>query len=139
MSAAAAPTLEISSSVTEVAVAFPGELQTVFDRLEAIREEKPANARKKPSSETLDYAQNVLLGVVPSTYLKGAEINPFESEIHVTWEDDNSGKRVIVFFPGPKELKIYHEVIQNGVVVEHELVNTQKVSDVSDRLRWFFQ
>jgi hypothetical protein len=140
MSAAApALPLAISSSVEELAVAFPLELQRVFDRLEAIGKEQSANARKKPSDQTLDWAREVLLGVVPSTYLIGAEINPFESEIHVTWEDDYTGKSVIVFFPDPRQLKIYHEWIQNGAVVKHELVNTQSVSDVSDRLRWFFQ
>jgi hypothetical protein len=132
--------LAISSSVTELAVAFPHELQVVFNRLEAIREERPVNARKRPSNETLDWAQKVLLGVVPSTYLFGADIDPFESEIHATWEDENTGKSVIVFFPGPHQIKMYWEWMREGTQVrEHQLLTTEDPSEVSARLRWFFQ
>jgi hypothetical protein len=139
---AAAPALSmaISSSVTELAIAFPLELQKVFDRLEAIRDERPTNARKQPSDETLSWAQEVLLGVVPSTYLIGAEIDPFESEIHATWEDETAGKSVIVFFPNPLQIKLYSEWIREDTQVrEHQLLTTEDPSQVSARLRWFFQ
>jgi hypothetical protein len=139
---AAAPALPlgISSSVTELAVAFPLELQKVFNRLEAIREEHPANSRIRPSDETVSWAQEVLLGVVPSTYLIGAEIDPFESEIHATWEDEDSGKSVIVFFPGPRQVKMYWEWMREGTQVrEHELLTTENKFEVSARLRWFFE
>ena len=120
---APALSLEISSSVTELTVTFPIELQKVFNRLEAIREERPANARRKPSDETLDWAQEVLLGVVPSTYLIGAEIDPFESEIHATWESVE--KSVIVFFPNPGVIKLYWEWIREGTQDrEHQLLTT---------------
>ncbi len=134
-----APTLEISSSVAELPVAFPLYLQIVFDRLEEIRHEaKSMPERKRPSDDTIDWAQKVLLGVVPSTYLRSAEINPFEREIHATWEYEESGKSVIVFFPGPKQLKIYHERLENGVVVDHNVVDAT-TADVSSRLSWFFK
>lgn len=140
---AAAPTLPlvISSSVTELAVAFPLELQTIFNRLEAIRGEHSANNHKRPSDETLNWAQEVLLGVVPSTYLIGAEIEPFESEIHVTWGDEGSaGKSVIVFFPRPHQIKMYWEWIQEGTQVrKHQLLTTEDKFEVSARLRWFFE
>jgi hypothetical protein len=132
--------LAISSSVTKLDVAFPHELQIVFNRLEAIREERVSNGRRTPSEETVNWAQRVLLGVVPSTYLIGAEIDPFESEIHATWEDDNSGKSVIVFFPGPRQIKLYWEWIREDTQVrEHQLSTTDDPSEVSARLRWFFQ
>jgi hypothetical protein len=129
--------LAISSSVSKLPVAYPRHLEVVFDRLEEIREEVAA-FNKRPSDQTIDWARQVLLGVVPSTYLRTAEINPFEQEIHVTWESEAPGKSVIVFFPGPGELKIYHERIDNGVVVDHGVVDAQ-TADVSDRLRWFFE
>lgn len=140
-SACAVPeSLTISSSVEELPTPFPLELQRVFDRLSTIGAEKQgANIRKVPSEETLDWARYVLLRVMPSAYLIGANINPFETEIHVTWEDEDTGKSVIVFFPAPQQLKLYWESVQNDVVVEHKLVSTDNVADVSDRLRWFFQ
>jgi hypothetical protein len=124
--------------VTELTVAFPLELQKVFNRLEAIREERPANARRKPSDETLYWAQEVLLGVVPSTYLIGTEIDPFESEIHATWESVD--KSVIVFFPDPGVIKLYWEWIREGTQDrERQLLTTGDPAEVSARLRWFFQ
>lgn len=127
-----------SSSVEELLIPFPLELQKVFNRLAAISKEQ--GARKHPSEEAIDWAADVLLRVVPSAYLIGAEIDPFESEIHVTWENNNSGKSVIVFFHGPPQIKMYWEWMQEGTQVrEHQLLTTEDVSEVSARLRWFFQ
>jgi hypothetical protein len=129
-----------SSSVEELLIPFPFQLQKVFNRLAAISKERGLSARKHPSEETVDWAAGVLLRVVPSAYLIGAEIDPFESEIHVTWENENSGKSVIVFFPGPRQIKMYWEWTQEGTQVrEHQLLTTEDVSEVSARLRWFFQ
>jgi hypothetical protein len=128
-----------SSSVEELLIPFPLELQRVFNRLVAISKER-VGARKQPSEETVDWAQTVLLRVVPSAYLIGAQIDPFESEIHVTWENEKSGKSVIVFFPGPRQIKMYWEWTEEGAQVrEHQLLSTEDVSEVSARLRWFFQ
>ncbi|SRR5216684_6842205 len=127
-----------SSSVEELLIPFPFELQRVFHHLEIIdRNRRDANGRKYPSEQTVDWAREVLLRVVPSTYLRGAEIQSFESEIHVTWESEASGKSVIVFFPDPQELKIYWEWMKDEGVRQHDLT-TGDVGDVSDRLRWFF-
>jgi hypothetical protein len=132
--------LAVSSSSEKLSAPFPLEIERVFNRLEKIEGETQGHdARNRPTAATLEWAREVLLRVMPSTYLIGAEINPFESEIHVTWEDDDTGKSVIVFFPAPNQLKIYHELVQNDAVVEHHLVNSENVSDVSERLRWFFQ
>jgi hypothetical protein len=145
MSAPAIPRPEAlsisSSSVEELLIPFPFELQKVFNRLAAInRERAVVGARKHPSEETVDWAADVLLRVVPSAYLIGAEIDPFESEIHVTWENENAGKSVIVFFPGPRQIKMYWEWTQEGTQVrEHQLLATEDVAEVSARLRWFFQ
>jgi hypothetical protein len=126
-----------SSSDLEELILFPRELEAVFDRLERIRRNEGLG-NSRPTDETIDWAASVLLRVVPSTYLKGASINPFESEIHVTWESEESGKSVIVFFPGSRELKIYHERLADGVVVEHDVVDAD-TADVSRRLGWFFE
>jgi hypothetical protein len=127
-----------SSSVEELLIPFPFELQKVFTRLAAIGKDR--SERKRPSAETLDWAADVLLRVVPSAYLRGAEIDPFESEIHVTWENEDSGKSVIVFFPRPDQIKMYWEWTAEGTQVrEHQLLTTEDVAEVSARLRWFFQ
>lgn len=112
----------------------------VFRRLELLL---PAQAQSSPqtgpSTETVMWAKEILLRVLPRKFLLGAQINSFEREIHVTWENYENGKRVVVFFPEPKVIKIYHELVKNDAVVEHKLVNATSPCDVSDRLRWFFQ
>jgi len=129
-----------SSSVEELLVLFPLELQRVFNRLTAISKERGAQSRKQPSEETVNWAADVLLRVVPSSYLIGAEVDPFESEIHVTWENESSQKSVIVFFPVPGQIKMYWEWVREGTQVrEHQLLTTEDVAEVSARLRWFFQ
>lgn len=138
MSAAPALSLEISSSAAELLIPFPLALQKVFDRLEAIATEV-AGSQKKPSEETFDWAREVLLRVVPTAYLKSAEINPFESEIHVTWENESNGKSLIVFFPGPDQIKIYYERLENREIAERDLVNATAPAEVSARLHWMFQ
>lgn len=141
LTAARPESLSISSSSVEgLLIPFPFELQKVFNRLAAIGKEQSGSTRKHPSEDTLDWARAVLLRVVPSAYLIGAEIDPFESEIHVTWEDDKSGKSVIVFFPGPDQIKMYWEWTEGDTPVrKHQLLRTEDVSEVSARLRWFFQ
>lgn len=129
-----------SSSVEELLIPFPLELQRVFNRLTAIGKDRSNDGSKQPSEETLSWATDVLLRVFPSTYLIGAEVDPFESEIHVTWENENSGKSVIVFFPAPNQIKVYWEWKREGTQErEHQLLTTENAAAVSARLRWFFQ
>jgi len=92
-----------------------------------------------PPTDIVEWAREVLLRVLPRKYLIGAEISAFEREIHATWESYEKGKRVVVFFPAPQQLKIYHEAVENDAVVEHKLVNATSPVDISERLRWFFQ
>lgn len=118
---------------------FVSEVEEVFTRLEALLPKANATTQSGPSADTVDWAKEVLLRVLPRKYLLGAEINAFEREIHVSWENDDRGKRVVVFFPESRELKIYHESVKNDAVVEHKLVNATSPCDVAERLRWFFQ
>ncbi len=92
-----------------------------------------------PPPETVEWAKQVLLRVLPRKFLIGAEINAFQREIHVTWENDENGKRVVVFFPEKDQIKIYHELVEHDVVTEHKLVNASSPDEISMRLRWFFQ
>jgi hypothetical protein len=128
-----------SSSTERLLEPFVREVSQVFRRLEMLVPNGTPVLRDAPSAETVEWAKQVLLRVLPRWLLVGAEINAFEREIHVTWESDERGKRVVVFFPGQQQLKIYHELLQNDAVVEHKLVNATDPSEIADRLRWFFQ
>ena len=57
----------------------------------------------------------------------------------MNWENNEKGKRVVVFFPEPGQLKIYYELVENDAVTEHKLVNATSPSEISERLRWFIQ
>jgi len=126
------------SSVEQLTIPFPAEIVRVFRELERIQlESKKPDARNKPSHETVEWAMEVLLRVVPSTFLIGSEINAFESEIHVSWEDDKSGKSVVAFLKNRDEVRIYHEELIAGKVTDHK-VTVGDVDDLTARLRWFF-
>jgi len=127
------------SSVEQLKVPFPSQIVRVFVELERIEaESKKPNARNQPSHETVEWAMEVLLRVVPSTFLLGSEINAFQSEIHVSWENLETGKTVVAFLQHPDMLKFYYERTVNGEAVEHNLVSTDNVGDLSARLEWFF-
>jgi len=127
------------SSVEQLTIPFPREIMRVFRELERIdAESRLPNARNAASKDTVEWSMEVLLRVVPSTFLIGSEINAFQSEIHVSWENEQSGKSVVAFLAKRGELKIYHEHVVNGQVVEHDVVTTEKVEDLSARLAWFF-
>jgi hypothetical protein len=126
------------SSVEQLTIPFPAEIVRVFRELERIQTESNLpDARNKPSPETVEWAMEVLLRVVPSTFLIGSEINAFESEIHVSWENEKSGKSVVAFLKKRDELRIYHEEVVNGEVTDHK-VTVGDVDDLSARLAWFF-
>lgn len=127
------------SSVERLTIPFPAEIMRVFRELERIdSESKKPDARNKPSSDVVEWAMEVLLRVVPSTFLIGSEINAFESEIHVSWESEISGKSVVAFLRKRDELKIYYEHVMNGSLVEHRVIPNGDVGDLRERLRWFF-
>jgi hypothetical protein len=128
-----------SSSTEQLLEPFVREVSQVFRRLELLLPSGSTLLRDAPSAETIAYAKKILLRVLPRWLLIGAEINAFEREIHVTWESDERGKRVVVFFPNAQQMKIYHELLQKDAVVEHKLVNATDPSEIADRLRWFFQ
>jgi hypothetical protein len=126
------------SSVEQLTIPFPREIVRVFRELERIdAESKKPDARNRPSSDTVEWAMEVLLRVVPSTFLIGSEINAFECEIHVSWENDATGKSVVAFLRKRDELKVYYEQTTGGNLVDHKVI-TGDVDDLSERLRWFF-
>jgi hypothetical protein len=128
------------ASTKKLVEPFVSEMEGVFKRLEALLPKvNVLQPQTGPSADTVNWAKQVLLRVLPRKFLVGAEINAFESEIHATWDNDEKGKRVVVFFPESRELKIYHELVKNNAVTEHKLVNATSACDVADRLRWFFQ
>ncbi len=127
-----------SSSTKRLTEPFVREMSAVFRQLELLM----PNGNGLPSvppPETVEWAKQVLLRVLPRKFLIGAEINAFQREIHVTWENDENGKRVVVFFPEKDQIKIYHELVEHDVVTEHKLVNASSPDEISMRLRWFFQ
>jgi hypothetical protein len=129
----------LESSVEHLTIPFPAEIMRVFKALERIEKEaKRPDARNAPSHDTVEWAMEVLLRVVPSSFLFGCDINAFQSEIHVSWENEQLGKSVVAFLQTRPQLKIYHEYVVKGEVVEHNVVTTGNVGDLSARLRWFF-
>ena len=129
----------LDSSVERLTIPFPAEIMRVFKALECIEKEaKKPDARNAPSHDTVEWAMEVLLRVVPSSYLIGCDINAFQTEIHVSWENEQTGKSVVAFLQKRPELKIYHEHVVDGEVVDHNVVTTGEVGDLSARLRWFF-
>ena len=130
--------LKYQSSARGLAEPFLADVGEVFSALENIRNNEklyqPGDSR--PSSENVEWAKSVLLRVLPSRYLRGAEIEPFEGEIHATWECED--KRVVVFFPRPSLLKAYYEQTTDGKVAFHDLKNCTPAS-LSGILAWFFK
>jgi len=131
------------SSTKKLTEPFAPEMYAVFLQLEFLSPKALASGFSTPTGgppiETVEWAKRVLLRVLPRKYLIGAHVSAFEREIHASWENDDNGKRVVVFFPAPGELKIYHEWVRDNKVVEHELLNTMSPADISERLRWFRQ
>lgn len=114
-------------------------MSKVFHQLEMLIPNNGQADRDAPSAETVAWAKEILLRILPPASLIGAEVSAFQHEIHVTWESEARGKRVVVFFPAADQFKIYHERLENDAVVEHKLVNANVPSVISERLRWFFQ
>jgi hypothetical protein len=120
------------ASSAESAELFPESIKAALDRIEKIA----ATDHVGPSGETVEWAKKVLLRVLPRYYLKGAEIDVFQSEIHVNWEHGN--KRVTVFLPAPNQIRIYCEN-DTDQGVQHGLRPGNDPWEVSGVLRWLFQ
>jgi len=123
-----------SSSTERLVEPFVREMSEVFKQLHLLN-----GQAQGPSVNTVRWATEVLLRILPREFLIGAQVSAFQREVHVSWENDEKGKRVVVFFPEPGQLKIYYELVENDAVTEHKLVNTMNPSDISDRLRWFIR
>lgn len=131
------------SSTKRLAEPFAPAMYAVFVQLELLSPNAQAlrvcEPEDRPSVETVQWAKRVLLRVLPRKYLIGAQVSAFEHEIHASWENDRNGKRVVVFFPQPEELKMYYEWVKNNQVVEHNLAKAPTPADISARLQWFGQ
>ena len=119
---------------------FPTDTEDVFVTLEALVSQDGDAASEtdsSPSEDNVAWAKTVLLHVLPRAFLRGAEIVAFQGEIHVTWERND--KKVVVFLPRPGQLKIYHERLEHGNVVEHKLVPITNPSQICPVLQWLFR
>ena len=122
-------------SSADSAELFPESVTAAFDRLEAILRSGRPN-EPKPSDDTVAWAKLVLLRVLPRNYLLGAEIDAFQSEIHVNWE--HGRKRVTVFLPAQDQLKIYCEQETDQGVEHHLRLTGNDPWEVSGALGWLF-
>src|SRR5919108_4969065 len=79
------------SSVAQLAEPFVDEMLGVFRQLESLTHDgnTPPGG---PPNDTIEWAKEVLLRILPRKFLISAEIDAFQSEIHATWENDESGK-----------------------------------------------
>jgi hypothetical protein len=130
--------LNYQTSAQGLAEPFMADVEEVFSALDKIADNeklyRPGDP--KPSPENINWAKRVLLRVLPSYYLRGAEIEPLGGEIHATWE--GSDKRVVAYFPRPDAVKVYYEQIVDGNVAYHDLKNVTPAG-LSGILAWFFK
>lgn len=131
---------EISHSVATASPMelFPSVVERVFDYLASIATNDALYEKDeaRPSKETIEWAQRVLLRVIPRYYLRTAEIDVFHGEIHVNWEKGN--KRLVAFLPSPNVLKAYLERIKENGEVEHVLHSDLQPQALSRFLTWLF-
>src|SRR5437016_6156616 len=91
------------SSTKRLVEPFLPEMEEVFKSLEVLMPKAGEPASNiGPPVDTVNWAKEVLLRVLPRKFLIGAKIEAFQREVHATWENDEKGKRVVVFFPEPK-------------------------------------
>jgi hypothetical protein len=116
---------------------FPSAVERVFNLLDALAAPEYVYVRgeKHPDSETIQWAKEVFLGVVPSYFLRTAEIDAFHGEIHVSWERDD--KRVVVFVPSKGVLKLYIERVKDEEA-RHTLRTIDHPRDINLALQWLF-
>jgi hypothetical protein len=120
------------SASSESAELFPDSIRDALRRIEEV-----AKDGSGPSQDNVEWAKRVLLRVLPRHYLSGAEIDAFQREIHVNWENGN--KRVTVFLPAPNQIRIYWEENKGNNHVEHQLrAPANNPWEVSGVLKWLF-
>lgn len=117
---------------------FPSLVERVFNRLSSIATDDELYEKNevRPNAETIEWAKRVLLRVLPRYYLRTAEIDVFQGEIHVTWERDN--KRIVAFLPSPEVLKVYLECVMENGEVKHALHPHVPPQSLNSLLRWLF-
>jgi hypothetical protein len=127
-----------SAAAIEPKHLFPSAVERVFNVLDALitPEYVYAPGEKRPDRETIQWAKHVLLRVLPSYYLRTAEIDAFQGEIHVSWERDD--KRVILFVPSRDVLKLYLERVKEDGKVVHILRSVDDPHEINAALRWLF-
>jgi len=127
-----------STAVIEPKHLFPSAVERVFNLLDALTTPEYIYVRgeERPSPETIQRAKDILLRVLPSYYLRTAEIDAFQGEIHVSWERDT--KRVVVFVPSKNVLKLYMERVKDDGEVSHILRSINDPREINMALRWLF-
>jgi hypothetical protein len=127
-----------STATIEPMHLFPSAVERVFNVLDALTTPEYAYApgEKRVDRETIQWAKKVLLRVLPSYYLRSAEIDAFQGEIHVSWERD--AKRVVVFVPAQNVLKLYMERAKGDGEVVHILRSIDDPREINVALRWLF-
>lgn len=131
---------DISYTVAPVATRelFPSVVARVFNYLSSIASNDALFERDeaRPSKETIEWAERVLLRVLPRYYLRTAEIDVFHGEIHVTWEKGD--KRVVAFLISPGPLKVYVEQMNDTGNVEHVLHPDIQPQALNPILTWLY-
>jgi hypothetical protein len=127
-----------STAAIEPKHLFPSAVERIFNLLDALMEPDQVYERdeKRPSLETIQWAKYVLLRVLPSYYLRTAEIDAFHGEVHVSWERDH--KRVVVFVPSKGVLKLYMERTDKSGEVHHILRSIEHPRAINGALCWLF-
>ncbi|HUD15478.1 MAG TPA: hypothetical protein VMQ56_17635 [Terracidiphilus sp.] len=127
-----------SSTLIEPRSLFPSAVERVFNLLDDLTnpEHVYMKGEKHPSRETIQWAKKALLGVLPSYYLRTAEIDAFQGEIHVSWERDT--KRVVVFVPSKNVLKLYLERTREDGEIRHTLRSIDNPREINTALLWLF-
>jgi hypothetical protein len=128
-----------STAAIEPKHLFPSAVERVFNLLDALtgREYTYVQGERRPERETIQWAKNVVLGVVPSYYLRTAEIDAFEGEVHVSWE--RGKRRVVAFLPSPGVLKIYAEWETEEGETKHLIRPLEKPHSIKPFLEWLYQ
>jgi hypothetical protein len=123
-----------SATLIEPKSLFPSAVERVFNLLDALRSGE--SSRAHPSGGAIQWAKHVLLRVLPSYYLRTAEIDSFQGEIHVSWE--RGSKRVVVFLPSEGVLKLYLERTGDNGDVKHVLRSIGDAREINAALKWLF-
>jgi hypothetical protein len=127
-----------SSATIKPTHLFPAAVERVFFLLDALAAPGYvySEGEEQPGQDTIQWAKDVLLRVLPSYYLRTAEIDAFHGEIHVTWERDT--RRVVAFLPEPKKLKIYAEWEDESGRTKHLIRSVDDPRALNRFLEWLY-